>query len=230
MILAPLQRNNVLLHCIQWKGGPEMTDDLISKKELLDLTGISYGQLYRWKRKNLIPEEWFIRKSSFTGQETFFPKQQILQRIDKIIHMKDGLSLDELADVFSPTLGEVEMSDQQLLDRNIVSLASLDLLNEAGRQQALYGLEQIMMLYVLEKLLLSGDITQQEGLLLIDVMSEHYYRFRDRASELLLVRKMGVPTLMVVNSGAELYFDHGVKVVLRIPLATFMEELKIKLG
>jgi DNA-binding transcriptional MerR regulator len=207
-----------------------MTDDLISKKELLDLTGISYGQLYRWKRKNLIPEEWFIRKSSFTGQETFFPKQQILQRIDKIIHMKDGLSLDELADVFSPTLGEVEMSDQQLLDRNIVSLASLDLLNEAGRQQALYGLEQIMMLYVLEKLLLSGDITQQEGLLLIDVMSEHYYRFRDRASELLLIRKMGVPTLMVVSSGAELYFDHGVKVVLRIPLATFMEELKIKLG
>ncbi|MBR2566724.1 MAG: YhbD family protein [Paenibacillus sp.] len=207
-----------------------MTDDLISKKELLDLTGISYGQLYRWKRKNLIPEEWFIRKSSFTGQETFFPKQQILQRIDKILHMKDGLSLDELADVFSPTLGDVEMSDQQLLDRNIVSLSSLDLLNEAGRQQSLYGLEQIMMLYVLERLLLSGDITQQEGLLLVDVMSEHYYRFRDRASELLLIRKMGVPTFMLVNSGAELYFDPGVKVVLRIPLATFMEELKLKLG
>jgi DNA-binding transcriptional MerR regulator len=207
-----------------------MKDDLISKKELLDLTGISYGQLYRWKRKNLIPEEWFIRKSSFTGQETFFPKQQILQRIDKIIHMKDGLSLDELADVFSPTLGEVEMTDQQLLDRNIVSLASLDLLNEAGRQQSLYGLEQIMMLYVLEKLLLGGDITQQEGLLLIDVMSEHYYRFRDRASELLLIRKMGVPTFVLASAGAELYFDQGVKVVLRMPLQAFMEELKLKLG
>lgn len=207
-----------------------MKDDLISKKELLDLTGISYGQLYRWKRKNLIPEEWFIRKSSFTGQETFFPKQQILQRIDKIIHMKDGLSLDELADVFSPTLSEVEMTDQQLLDRNIVSLASLDLLNEAGRQQSLYGLEQIMMLYVLEKLLLGGDITQQEGLLLIDVMSEHYYRFRDRASELLLIRKMGVPTFVLASAGAELYFDQGVKVVLRMPLQAFMEELKLKLG
>lgn len=144
--------------------------------------------------------------------------------------MKDGLSLDELADVFSPTLGEVEMSDQQLLDRNIVSLSSLDLLNETGRQQSLYGLEQIMMLYVLEKLLMSGDITQQEGMLLIDVMSEHYYRFRDRASELLLIRKMGVPAFMLVGAGAELYFDQGVKVVLRIPLASFMEELKLKLG
>lgn len=48
-----------------------MEEDLISKKELLDETGISYGQLYRWKRKQLIPEEWFIRKSTFTGQETF---------------------------------------------------------------------------------------------------------------------------------------------------------------
>ena len=56
-------------------------DNLISKKDLLNLTGISYGQLYRWKRKDLIPEEWFIRKSTFTGQETFFLKEEILERI-----------------------------------------------------------------------------------------------------------------------------------------------------
>lgn len=48
-----------------------MDPNLISKKELLELTGISYGQLYRWKRKNLIPEDWFIRRATFTGQETF---------------------------------------------------------------------------------------------------------------------------------------------------------------
>lgn len=51
-----------------------MEIELISKKELLPLTNISYGQLYRWKRKNLIPEDWFIKKSVSTGQETFFPK------------------------------------------------------------------------------------------------------------------------------------------------------------
>lgn len=225
-----LQRNNVMLHCFQHKGGPYMTDDLISKKELLDLTGISYGQLYRWKRKNLIPEEWFIRKSSYTGQETFFPKQQILLRIDKILNMKDGLSLDELADVFSPTLGEVEMSAEELLERNIVSHISLELLKEAGRERPLYALEQIMMLYVLDKLLMSGDITRQEGSLLIDVMSEHYYRFTGKLSELVLIRKMGVPSFLLVTAGTELYFDNGVKVVLRQPMGTFMEELKLKLG
>jgi len=207
-----------------------MTDDLISKKELLDLTGISYGQLYRWKRKNLIPEEWFIRKSSFTGQETFFPRQHILQRIDKILNMKDGLSLDELADVFSPTLGEVQMSAEQLIDRNIVTDLSLSLLKEAGREQPQYALDQIMMLYVLEKLLMGGDITRQEGALLIGVMAEHYYRFAGKPCELLLLRKMGVPAFMLAGAGAEIYFDDGVKVVLRLPLGTFMEELKLKLG
>ncbi|TDT46060.1 uncharacterized protein DUF4004 [Fonticella tunisiensis] len=59
-----------------------MDQDLTSKKELLELTGIPYGQLYRWKRKKLIPEGWFIRKSTFTGQETFFPKEKILARFD----------------------------------------------------------------------------------------------------------------------------------------------------
>jgi len=49
---------------------------LISKKELLKQTGISYGQLYRWKREGLIPEEWFIKQPTFTGQETFFSQDK----------------------------------------------------------------------------------------------------------------------------------------------------------
>ena len=79
-----------------------MEKDLISKKELLELTGISYGQLYRWKRKQLVPEEWFISKSTFTGQETFFPQDRILDRIEKIKNMKGDITLDDLADMLSP--------------------------------------------------------------------------------------------------------------------------------
>ena len=43
---------------------------LISKKDLLQRYGISYGALYRWKRKGLIPEDWFIKTATETGQET----------------------------------------------------------------------------------------------------------------------------------------------------------------
>ena len=69
--------------------------DLISKKELLQLTGISYGQLYRWKRERLIPEEWFIKQSSFTGQETFLPRDLILPRIRSILENKDNKIIEE---------------------------------------------------------------------------------------------------------------------------------------
>ena len=71
--------------------------NLISKKELLEKYSISYGALYRWKRKGLIPEEWFIKKSTVTGQETFFPERMICERIELIQSLKEDVLLDELA-------------------------------------------------------------------------------------------------------------------------------------
>lgn len=74
-----------------------MEENLISKKELLERYGMSYGALYRWKRKGLIPEDWFIRKATATGQETFFPEALITQRVELILSGKNELELDELA-------------------------------------------------------------------------------------------------------------------------------------
>ncbi len=77
-----------------------MEEQLISKKELLERYGISYGALYRWKRKGLIPEEWFIKKATVTGQETFFPKDLVCARVELIQSQKDEISLDDLAGRF----------------------------------------------------------------------------------------------------------------------------------
>lgn len=101
--------------------------DLLSKKELLALTGISYGQLYRWKRQNLIPESWFIKQSSFTGQETFFPRDKILKRVEAILKLKDQHSLDQLAEIFSPELTNKIFSlsplrQAEVLDQEILKL------------------------------------------------------------------------------------------------------------
>ena len=74
-----------------------MEQELISKRELLELYDISYGALYRWKRMGLIPEDWFIKKSTVTGQETFFPKGLICERIELIKEQKDDVSLKELS-------------------------------------------------------------------------------------------------------------------------------------
>ena len=76
-------------------------EDWISKKELLDATGISYGQLYRWKRERLIPDSWFVKRSAFTGQETFLPRRAI-ERIQFILENKDHYSLTQLVGMLSP--------------------------------------------------------------------------------------------------------------------------------
>ena len=81
-------------------------EDLISKKEVLEKYGFSYGALYRWKRMGLIPEAWFIRKSTATGQETFFRRDQVCPRVELILSRRDGTSLEQLA-------GELEGERQQ---------------------------------------------------------------------------------------------------------------------
>lgn len=74
---------------------------MISKKDLLKEMNISYGQLYRWKREGLIPDEWFVKQSVSTGQETFFKRSLIIPRIEQILSLKDKYELQEINKLFS---------------------------------------------------------------------------------------------------------------------------------
>lgn len=109
----------------------------ISKKDLLKRTGLSYGQLYRWKRMGLIPEAWFIRRSTFTGQETFFPKAQVIERIETIQRLKDRYSLEELAELLSPASATRRYARADVCRLNSLSQEGLgdvdDVYRAAGR-------------------------------------------------------------------------------------------------
>jgi DNA-binding transcriptional MerR regulator len=204
--------------------------DLISKKELLELTGISYGQLYRWKRKNLIPEDWFIRKSTFTGQETFFPRDDILARIDKIKDMKDDLSLDQLADVFSPIPAATTMTRENFMKRNIVSISTVELDDRLFGRPSEYAYERMLRLYVLNRLLSGGDILIEEGKSLLQVLAQHLPAFLGKSCELLLIRKMGVSLFVLTVRTDDLAFDAEARIVLRLPLQECIGALNMKLG
>jgi DNA-binding transcriptional MerR regulator len=206
-----------------------MEEELISKKELLELTGISYGQLYRWKRKNLVPEEWFIHKSAFTGQETFFPKRQILARIDKIIQMKDDLSLDELAEMFSPVFAELSINKHELVERNIVSNVAAEYVEQSMGSGEIYTFEQTVYLYMLDYCLQTGDMNLDEGKYLLQTFTEHYKKFEGKNCDLIFIRKMGVSAFLLVSAGSEVYFENGVKIILRVNIAHSIEELKLKI-
>lgn len=94
-----------------------MDQELISKKELLETFGISYGALYRWKRMGLIPEAWFLRRSTSTGQETFFRRDQICQRVRLILDNKEHQTLDELAASLAEKRQTVMAGESSLLKR-----------------------------------------------------------------------------------------------------------------
>lgn len=87
----------------------------MSKKELLKVTDISYGQLYRWKRAGLIPEEWFIKRSSYTGQETVFPKDSIVERILLIQDLKSKMSHEQIADMLAGRKSDIDLNDLKSL-------------------------------------------------------------------------------------------------------------------
>ncbi|EMY5505277.1 YhbD family protein [Bacillus wiedmannii] len=206
-----------------------MSTDLISKKDLLELTGISYGQLYRWKRKNLIPEDWFVRKSTFTGQETFFPKEKILERIDKIQTMKEDLSLDELANMFSPSVREILLTKEDILRKGIASETVLQFFIEQTNKTTEFQFVDILYVYMLEELLQSGEISLEEGKMVLQVLRENYEAIKHKTCDLIIVRKLGISTCLLVSNVDDLIFEKGTKIVLSEAIMKYTEALKTKL-
>ena len=204
-----------------------MEEELISKKELLEFTGISYGQLYRWKRKDLIPEDWFIRKSTFTGQETFFPKAKMLARVRKIISLKEDASLSELKDVFSPSLTGAELTAEELAERGIVPPRAASLYREVHPGGAALKFNGILCLYVFSKVLSDGILSLDEAKTVLTLMEGRYAQFENRGCELLACRKMGVFTCFLVPKPCEVVFENGLKTVFHADITGYIEELKL---
>lgn len=205
-----------------------MEDELIAKKDLLEITGISYGQLYRWKRKQLIPESWFIRKSTFTGQETFFPKEKMLKRIQAISEMKDTLSLDELAERFSPqSVNKIVLAEHDLLDRNIVSPMTLHVYRKIEPDQQRFQFEDLLALFILDRMLKNGSMNSDEAKDLLGALKAHSHKVYDKNSCLYFVRKMGVPAFLLLAENVDIYFDNGIKVIDKMLLSSCIEALKV---
>ncbi len=207
-----------------------MENDLISKKELLELTGISYGQLYRWKRKLLIPEEWFVRKSTFTGQETFFPRDKILARIDKIKNMKDDASLDELADILSPNPSDIEVEKDKLVKEKVVSEVSMDIFAQVLGIPEVFDFQKTLYVYLVDKILSSGEASAEEGKIILKTLAESFLAFEGKQCDLLFVRKLGVSFCLLIEGQRQVSLDPGAKLVSRISIASVVEELKTKLS
>lgn len=207
-----------------------MTEKLISKKDLLSSTNISYGQLYRWKRKNLIPEDWFVRKSTFTGQETFFPKEKIIERIKKIQSMKDNLSLDELASMFSPHGEHYSFSKEQIIETGIASDTVMTLyLEQTKHTEETFQFHHILPISITDSLLREGIINLEEGKMIIQLLHDYYIKRQTSEAKLIVTRKLGTTSCLIAPKSDTIYFEVSTKVIATIDFLQATEEIKTKL-
>ncbi|MDZ4992437.1 DUF4004 family protein [Clostridium perfringens] len=202
-----------------------MHEELISKKDLLTLMNISYGQLYRWKRKNLIPEEWFIKKSVSTGQETFFPKEKIIERIDTIIELKDDASLDELAEKFSNAVKNIYLRREYIVERNIVSETILNMFDGFAGREEIYNEVSLFALLIYNELILSGLINGDEAKNIVLALKREYGRIEEDMT-LIIKRKLGVCFYYLVNEGKEIDLDEIAVVIYKINLDRVKDSVK----
>jgi DNA-binding transcriptional MerR regulator len=209
-----------------------MSEELISKKEVLQLTGISYGQLYRWKRMGLIPEAWFIRRSTFTGQETFFPREKILRRIEEILRLKEEHSLEELVRILSPEAAPEEVTHPDPTAIPAIGREGKDLLWKEGA----YTFGELVALAAGAEALRNKTKLHQARLLVELLRSAEDILRAPTGIYVLLVEKVfereGISLrISFALSGKEpLRLDPEAKVLLRLDLERLVERVKRDIG
>ena len=204
-------------------------EELISKKELLEQTGISYGQLYRWKRKNIIPEEWFIKKSVSTGQETFFPREKILDRIEMIVNMKDEASLDDLAKMFSAEFEHANLDLDRLIRKSVITEQCITIYKDITGNKNIQTIEQVVGIKVLKDKLTAGELTLPECQELIRFIHTRFEVLTGEGNRIYVLRAMGVPFVMGVKSEKDIVFNDNYKVVTWVNLYDEISTIKFEL-
>lgn len=201
--------------------------NLISKKDLLAMTGISYGQLYRWKRERLIPEEWFIKQSSYTGQETFFPREQILSRVKSILEMKDDHSLEDLAKMFSPDANQAAVSVAELAENGILEGETSQILSEVygGNEPDFWG---AAFASALIKAVGKAGLGREQTVALLRMSARAAAKSRSADAVCTVFLAEGEYHAVFTAKSVPLAFDSGIEVVCQISLSEAAEELKLK--
>jgi hypothetical protein len=84
-------------------------------------------------------------------------------------------------------------------------------------------------MFMLDHCLQTGEMNLDEGKYLLQTFADHYRKFEGKNCELIFIRKMGVSAFLLVSAGSELYFEQGVKIILRVNVGKLIEDLKLKI-
>lgn len=201
---------------------------MISKKDLLKETGISYGQLYRWKRENLIPEEWFVKQSSFTGQETFFPKEKILNRIKAIQELKDRYSLEELSKILSPEISQRSFALEDLKVIEEIDNTILPLFVDLFKKSSFTFIELIVIIGFSQFKKEFYEVGEVQLKSMINGIKEYCEKLKNTEYMLLVYNKSKDYYAVLCCNTAEMFVDKSLELIKVIKLDDISNIIKIK--
>jgi DNA-binding transcriptional MerR regulator len=199
----------------------------ITKKELLNETGISYGQLYRWKREGLIPEEWFIKQPSFTGQETIFPRNKILNRIKAIQELKDKYSLEELAKILSPEVAERYFTTEDLKTIEEVIDNLIPAFVQAFQKNNFSFIEVLIMI-ALSDFKSHSDISRGQLMEIVEGLKDYLPKMKSTGYILILFDRQKDYYATIYEEQAQVYIDSRLSIVKEIHINDISNSLKLK--
>ena len=163
-----------------------------------------------------------------TGQETFFPRKEILERIERILELKDTVSLDELSEIFSPHVAEPTFDSSELINKKIVSQQAMQLYQSmTGASANLSDLKEVLMLKILQDYVASGVITFDEGKMIQDFLNQHFMKLTQEKSSLFLMRHLGLPFVIGAIDKEMLLIDEQDRIVLEIAVAKELSQIKL---
>ena len=202
---------------------------MVSKSEVLKRTGITYGQFYRWKRMGLIPEAWFNRRSTYTGQETFLPRAKVLERIRRINDLKDDHSLDDIAQMLSPDLVRKSYALAEIGKLGWLSKPALKVYESVRESDGEYGFNEVVLVAVIDHLMRDGALTPEQLELSARSLVANFESLgTDQGWQLTVVSRSSIG-YSVVHSGT-CHFDLDADVMATVDLDSVLERVKLKIG
>ena len=179
------------------------------------------------EREGLIPEEWFVKRSSPTGQETYFPQEKILKRIHAIQQLKDSYSLEELARILTP-----EVSNRLFCEEDLEHFDELDIDVAADFMDAMskdsFVFLEVLVMIALSQAMVDSAITEEERTHAVSFLSKRMSELHSADYVLELLQAQGHLYVLLKKEGSEVYLDDGLVAIRSIHLNELSNAIKLK--
>lgn len=206
-----------------------MEELLISKQDLLRVTHISYGTLYRWKRLGLIPESWFIHKATDIGQATYLPREKVITRIERIKELKSELTVEQMQELFSANVKSFKIPLKDFVELNIVSKLAVTAFTSIFPTKDHLDFNDVFSMYVVDHLMKLQGFYLEDAKQVLRLLCKYLSRETSKDYQLILLRKMGVPMTVLVKGDEDILLEDSTEIIACANLTEFESALKNRL-